>query len=102
ALLRRSRSTLCPYATLFRSGRGVGVGEPAPVGYRGGSGLAVSRGRGGGGAGKAPARCAGAYRGPRATHRAVSPPRSGAGCGILRDRKSTRLNSSNVKSSYDV
>src|SRR5690606_42051349 len=93
------RSTLFPYTTLFRSrlpgGRGVRLAPLSAAGGRGGShaveplaravagGAGTPRSRTGAGHGGVPD----PSRGPRA---------------VLRDRKSTRLNSSHVKNSYAV
>src|SRR3712207_7376216 len=70
---RPPRSTLFPYTTLFRSGRRASPARPSCSGAR--TALESTRR---------------AWRGPR---------RAGAG---LRDRKSTRLNSSHANLSYAV
>src|SRR3712207_8223202 len=88
---RPPRSTLFPYTTLFRSGRGDGAGV--------GRARRRSRGRRGAGAGRGedgpvrPAAGGGPGQGAR--------PAVGAS-GEGRDRKSTRLNSSHANISYAV
>src|SRR3712207_7464281 len=79
---RPPRSTLFPYTTLFRS-HGAGALPPAPRRHR------LARGRRGA-----------VHGGRRRGGREVDP--AGAALGGLRDRKSTRLNSSHANISYAV
>src|SRR3712207_7985700 len=85
---RPPRSTLFPYTTLFRSRR---VGDGAALGA-----APLPRLRGGGAASPLPADAA-LRPGPDAGRGRSRP--SGA---VLRDRKSTRLNSSHANISYAV
>src|SRR5689334_24680489 len=88
---RPPRSTLFPYTTLFRSGFGVGIGQPARP-------LLDQRVRAGGQHGW------GVARAPRAQQQPVGPDLHGVHPAILSwgDRKSTRLNSSHSSISYAV
>src|SRR5262245_63444037 len=92
--MRRPRSTLFPYTTLFRSGGGAaGVGRPAAgpgVGVGGRARRAVAELRGDGGIAAGDGGPGGGSGGPGG--------RDGGG----EDRKSTRLNSSHLGISYAV
>src|SRR3712207_8921617 len=92
---RPPRSTLFPYTTLFRSADAVPRGDGAPAdrtldGRRGGAALGRRQRR---------ARRRGRVDGAGVGGRAVARVRAPAG---VRDRKSTRLNSSHANISYAV
>src|SRR3712207_9210243 len=99
---RPPRSTLFPYTTLFRSGWAAALAA-----RHAGQGRGLRRADAGGGQ---PGAAAGALHGGRAALAgAVLAGRAGGGAGrglrrlcTVRDRKSTRLNSSHANISYAV
>src|SRR3712207_8545700 len=98
---RPPRSTLFPYTTLCRSEvAGAGLGQPQQT-LRGGGFEQRAGGRSGGAAAELLAGLvAQPLPGGRADARRLE--RLGVGVGELRDRKSTRLNSSHANISYAV
>src|SRR3712207_7051186 len=87
---RPPRSTLFPYTTLFRSGaagRGGGAHAAAPAVQRGAGHAEPGRAR---------------RRGDGRGHLRRGGGVRAAACGGVRDRKSTRLNSSHANISYAV
>src|SRR5207253_10943022 len=95
-------STLFPYTTLFRSPRGgqraAADDPPRPPAAAGGTGTGGHAPREAPGGPRGPARADLPYRGGRVS----APLRLGIDGRELRDRKSTRLNSSHVAISYAV